>query len=279
MRPRIGILSGLLLLGRMEASCSHKQNNAIQDNDLSFSKLKIDTTAYLLSDTANPSCYFELSMNYPTSASSADMLAIVQKLYLECYLGKQYADLTPQAAAEKYMKSYVADYQQDEKDYEPSLRQMYMDWTEQSSCDVTYNQAGFLSLAASYFCYAGGAHGSNGTLNHVIDLNSKTILALTDLFAEGDYPDVGKLIIQQITRDYNYTDPAKLADDGFFNIEDVLPNDNFRIDADGITWTYNPYEIAAYSAGQINVTLSWELVKPYLFPDSPVMPLAEFATK
>jgi hypothetical protein len=273
-------MTGLIGCAMMAAACStSKSGHELPDNGLTFDSLRIDTTAYLMGDTANPSCHFELKMTYPSASADEQLLLTVQQLFVESYLGKKYAAMTPQAAADAYMKAYVADYRQDEKDYDPSQRMYYQDWAEQSTCSVTFNQGGFVSLAVGYYTYTGGAHGNNGTNNHVIDLNTKSILALTDLFNEADYPDVGKLIIQQIARNYNYTDPAKLSDEGIFNIDDVLPTDNFRVDAEGITWTYNPYEIAAYSVGQIDVTLSWALVKPYLELESPVMSLADAATK
>lgn len=42
------------------------------------------------------------------------------------------------------------------------------------------------------------------------------------------------------------------------------PNGNFAVSEEGVTWTYNPYEIAPYSMGIIDLTVTWADLKPYL---------------
>ena len=44
------------------------------------------------------------------------------------------------------------------------------------------------------------------------------------------------------------------------------PNGNFYVSEEGITWVYNPYEIAAYASGVIELPISWETLKPFLQP-------------
>ena len=55
---------------------------------------------------------------------------------------------------------------------------------------------------------------------------------------------------------------------GFFTIEDIVPNDNFWLSAEGINYSYNQYEIAPYSMGVIDVTVPYSELKNILLPES-----------
>lgn len=284
MKLDVGVVSFLALIFIPFVGC--KKETRLVENDLQFMELKLDTVCHLFNDTAKPSCDFQMTMQYPATSNDKELLGSVQKIFLESYLGFQYSAEQPQTAARSYMKTYVADYLQLEKDSlmfkqaeENGWGVASFNYEEISSSEFLFNAGGFVSYAISMYSFTGGAHGMNGTNNHVINLANKSLLTLADLFPENVLTEVGTLIIQQIARDRNFTDPAQLNEDGFFSIEDVMPTDNFRIDEKGITWVYNPYEIAVYATGQITVSLSWELVKPYLLEESVVMNLVELAEK
>ena len=56
-------------------------------------------------------------------------------------------------------------------------------------------------------------------------------------------------------------------EDGF-SITDLSGNDNFRLDAKGMTYAYNPYEIAPYAMGVIEFFVPYEEVRHLLRPQS-----------
>ena len=47
-------------------------------------------------------------------------------------------------------------------------------------------------------------------------------------------------------------------------LDNVVPNGNFFLDKEGITWSYQPYEVGPYALGIVTATLSWDDLKPYL---------------
>ena len=47
-------------------------------------------------------------------------------------------------------------------------------------------------------------------------------------------------------------------------LDQVAPNGNFCPDDKGISWMFQPYDIAPYALGAISVDVSWEKLKPYL---------------
>ena len=107
--------------------------------------------------------------------------------------------------------------------------------------------------------YTGGAHGYTGIGHDVFDLTTGEIVAEADLFAEDYEEPVADLLAASLE--------VYLADidedpDMMFSMPE--PNGNFSVSEEGITWTYNPYEIAPYSMGIIDLTVSWADLKPYL---------------
>ncbi|MGL4292083.1 MAG: DUF3298 and DUF4163 domain-containing protein [Bacteroidales bacterium] len=285
MKLHIGFVSILFLVFLGSFTGCNKQAG-LAENDLQFSEFKLDTVCHLFNDTARPACNFKLDMKYPSASNDAKLLDSVQKIFIESYLGAQYASESPAIAAQNYMKSYVNDYLELEKDSIMFNRAVKEGWglasfnyEEISSSEIKFNRGGFFSYAVSIYSFTGGAHGMNGTNNHVINLETKSLMTLNDLFPETSLQDVGSLIIGQIAKDRNFTNPAQLNEDGFFSIEDVVPTDNFYINEEGIGWVYNPYEIAVYATGQIHVFLDWSTVKPYLQEETPVMKLVEESEK
>ena len=115
------------------------------------------------------------------------------------------------------------------------------------------------TYAVAYNDYTGGAHGMNALICNVFDLTTGETVSEADLFAEGWQDGVSALL--------------KTALDAFLAAqeegEDLVfgapaPNGNFSVSEEGVTWTYNPYEIAPYAMGAIELTVSWSDLKPYL---------------
>ena len=62
---------------------------------------------------------------------------------------------------------------------------------------------------------------------------------------------------------------------GFFSVEEIFPNGNFLVDGDGITYTFNEYEIAAYVVRETNVFLPYAEIQYLLKKESPIAKLID----
>ena len=118
-----------------------------------------------------------------------------------------------------------------------------------------------------------------GTSGYVIDIESLNLMTLETIFYKDRYDALARLIVEQIVKDKKLREPSQLQEEGYFSVDEIVPTDNFIIDAKGITWFYNPYEIAVYSTGQTTVSLPWDAVKEFLMEDSPVYFLIERINK
>ena len=107
--------------------------------------------------------------------------------------------------------------------------------------------------------YTGGAHGYTGIGHDVFDMTTGEIVTEADLFVE-DYEEAVADLLAASLEVYL----ADMDEDPDMMFSMPEPNGNFAVSEEGITWTYNPYEIAPYSMGIIDLTVTWEDLKPYL---------------
>ncbi|MBR5075834.1 MAG: DUF3298 domain-containing protein [Bacteroidales bacterium] len=112
--------------------------------------------------------------------------------------------------------------------------------------------------------YMGGAHGMYGESYTVFDTETGAVVTEDDLF-DGDWEEaLGGLLADRALEEY-----ADLAEEEGVDIDDIFfagpyPNGNFSVEKDGITWHYNPYDIAPYAFGVIEVTLGWKELAPLM---------------
>jgi hypothetical protein len=92
-------------------------------------------------------------------------------------------------------------------------------------------------------------------------------LSEEDLFVPGYFKPLTEKIIDQLMRNYNVTAPDSLLMQGFFALEDIVPNNNFWLDRENIHYTYNQYEIAPYAMGVIDVSVPYSGLSDILLPD------------
>ena len=75
-----------------------------------------------------------------------------------------------------------------------------------------------------------------------------------------DRDSLAQILIDHIAKQNKVENPKDLENIGFFSVEEIFPNGNFLVDEDGITYTFNEYEIAAYVVRETNVFLPLSLL-------------------
>ena len=106
-------------------------------------------------------------------------------------------------------------------------------------------------LSVDFFSdwYGGGAHGQQGKSSDVFDLRTGELLALEDIVdVSASYA-----MLNAIVEDYLRENNIYIFDEPF-DIRETPPS-NFRMTEEGLVLIYNPYEIAPYSEGVIEIPL------------------------
>ncbi|CCH55444.1 hypothetical protein BN8_04703 [Fibrisoma limi BUZ 3] len=139
-------------------------------------------------------------------------------------------------------------------------------WELQTTGDTLHATPKILSVKVSTYAYTGGAHPNSSTSLYTFDRATGKPLALADLVT-----DTTALISivekafrkhQELLPQYNLEERGYFLRDGKF----FLPA-NVGVVRDGLLFYYNPYEIAAYAVGPIEVTVPYSQLQAILNDD------------
>lgn len=251
------------------------------DNDVTFDSISVDKTYHLLENPENPNCNLQINFTYPAKYDNKDILKKIQQQFVYSYFGDGYENLSPEEATTKYTEDYLNNYKDLEDEYKAEVAKAdetpvgaWFSYFEMSSDDIAYNKNDILSYTVNFENYTGGAHGAHSFTNHVIDMKTGNLIKEDDIFIEGFQEDLAQILIDRIAKQNTVENPKELENIGFFSIDEIFPNGNFLIDDNGITYTFNEYEIAAYVVGATNVHLPYEEIQYLLKKESPIAHLA-----
>ena len=251
------------------------------DNDVTFDSISVDKTYHLLENPENPNCNLQINFIYPAKYDNKDILKKIQQQFVYTYFGDGYENLSPEEATAKYTEDYLNNYKDLEDEYKAEVAKAdetpvgaWFSYFEMSSNDIAYNKNDILSYTINFENYTGGAHGAHSFTNHVIDMKTGNPIKEDDIFIEGFQEDLAQILIDRIAKQNTVENPKELENIGFFSIDEIFPNGNFLIDDNGITYTFNEYEIAAYVVGATNVHLPYEEIQYLLKKESPIAHLA-----
>ena len=163
---------------------------------------------------------------------------------------------TKNISREQFVARYQTAFEEDKKEVKetPSFGISHSMWT-----DFIAQKEKLATFAISFYDYEGGAHGIEGNRYFTIDLTTRHILTLSDLFNEKDLPKVKTLLWEQYNNSNKEYEPVIEADN--FNL-----SNNIYLDSRGVHFIYDVYEIAPYAAGEQDLLLYFgqleELFKP-----------------
>ena len=192
------------------------------------------------------------------------------------------ADAYFKKAVKKYTDDYIEAYKELEEDFKVELARSEKDgnpvgawfsYYEMSSNTIRFNQDGLLCFSVNFENYTGGAHGAHSYNHFVLDVNTGKRITEEDIFVDSYQDSLAEILVAQITKQNELSDPKELENIGFFSVDEIYPNNNFFVDETGITYTFNEYEIAAYVVGPVHVHLSFDEVQYLLKPETPITQL------
>ena len=278
------ILSFFILLGCL-VSCKPKAPATVEH--VEFDTLRVDTICPLFHSYDKPYCHLVINMATPVAQTPTETLQAVESFISTLPKDGSFvadANGSVESMVQAYVRSYIMQYLNEGHDaigqHEPEAEEQeaastWMNYEENMVGNVLYNADGIVCYQVVTDSYSGGAHGNKTVDNGVFDLNHLQQLSLDDVFNDATMSDLHASLRNQLMLQNNCKSIDELAEKGQFTAPaEIVATDNFYVNEDGITWTYDPYEIAPYSVGVVTITLSWSDVSQYLASDSPLLPLA-----
>jgi hypothetical protein len=150
------------------------------------------------------------------------------------------------------------------------------EWETRHDVSVMLNDYGVLTLEFFWQAYTGGAHPNSTTHFVNYDIAAGQQLTLQDILID-DYEvsltDRATDIFREargLSDDISLTEAGFWFEDGLFSL-----TDNFAIGLEGLTFYYNPYDIAPYAMGPTEFTLPYELITDLIRMPGPIDPLID----
>ena len=179
--------------------------------------------------------------------------------------------LTPTEAIDKFVALRLDEHKEDierakEMGYTPELLGNFV--SEISISDtIAYNTNDIISILTYTDEYTGGAHGLETAQAITFDLANETLLTPSMLFKKNSEDQINDLILQKLMAQNDAVAPEELEEMGYFNYAEAKVTRNFLLDDKGITFIFNPYEIAAYFVGTVKITLTYAEISDLIHDD------------
>ena len=238
-----------------------------------------EKVAYL-EDGQESNLTFSIRYAYPVAVNaSAEVLVKLQRAVCQTVLGDAFLDMRPQQAIEAYAAMKHNEYIQNNL---PLLQEWAIDHEDESFGETLFNEELIISAAPIDNClplnnipslwsyamdvyeYTGGAHGNRYLLIQNYDLQTGDAVSEQDLFIDDYYEQLKTLLLEALIAQTDEAETRKDLRRLGYSVADVVPNENFYVTDEGITYVYNPYEIAPYAMGCIQISLSWDSIRHLL---------------
>lgn len=258
------------------ASCGHSDNTTPQTSDPVIREFAVNQTikssdrAYLVALDGD-SVYFDLStsIHWPEKIGDADLSPLRDSLIAFCYADTTLRDINPAIIAYMRNTSMVDSLSPDETitplDSMPAPRDDMHTWFASTSATIIELNEEMATYDVSTSSYYGGAHPFTASHPFTYDLRKARVLTVADMFIPGSTPELMQIIISALARQLDTT-PAGLERAGIFTSQLTYPGAPY-IQSGALVFHYNPYDIAPYSAGPIDVTVYPYEVSHILTPD------------
>ncbi|HET9571477.1 MAG TPA: DUF3298 domain-containing protein [Bacteroidales bacterium] len=272
---RIPFLSmTILLLTIGLISCNKKAKEEV--DAVSFRTISIKEAHHLNDNVKNPVLNIKLNYQYPTAYSDDSILKKIRKTMLADFIPNVVDTNTePESAMRSYIQGKIKIYESAEdivrdEDMPENNGQPGIAWSDNTNLLIRCNTGGLLSYTVESIQISGGAHGGSTFRNSVIDLKTGDKLGEEDLFTEASLPLINDIILKKLELQNKVESTEELEQIGYFDVSQIGQYKNFYLTQDGLVYTFNEYEIAAYAVGTIEVKLTFKDLEGFVSPGSPL---------
>lgn len=260
----LGLIS--ILLASCKWNAKETAGEEIEGTTLTFDSVDVRLDKSLIEGQEFPRYEIVCKIVVATDSSEAARnfnAAVCQMLYNR-------TDQSPEALLQQRADSVAADFSKDllefyDPDEEDAAGRFHYTYEMEGrlAADARDGYAVYEVLLSSY---QGGAHGSYYYQYRNIRLADGIAMLKDDVFKPNSEDAIRNLLMQELLKTNECKSVEELQEKtGITMLGDVYINDdNFELQADGVLFTYNIYEIAPYASGPVFVKLTYDQLKPYL---------------
>lgn len=140
----------------------------------------------------------------------------------------------------------------------------FSDYVSSRSYQITRLDTRILSVNVNDYDYSGGVHGYGSMWGSTIDLQSGVELELSRMME--DAPGFWNMALETALSELRNSEDELFTDYETY-VKENLESANWYLDAVGIEFVFNPYEIGPYASGYIEVCIPYEDAADYMKPE------------
>jgi len=247
-------------------SAAEKEKNRVKRqliaNPVVWDTIYVDEKEAVGLDTLGTLCTVNIQFIVPKEYQNTEILRSIQQELNYALIDEDSLD---EALSVEMIKKYAADYivnyiEDAKKDYSlwKSINTPMGSYTKEIESDVIFDEANLISYQLKGIEYSGTDTTSVIYENLLFDLTDGRKLSEEDIFKEGYKGELNKMLTEQLLKMNRVTTVGELQDLGYWGAADIAANDNFYVDTDGITYTYNPGEYADSKLGVLNIRIGYD---------------------
>jgi len=190
--------------------------------------------------------------------------SILFSIYLN-YFGTQFPKgKTVQQAIDQQIDEFVKSYiTENQKYYDKTLPDAAFSWERTYSFGVMCNTQNLFCIKILNYAFTGGAHGMEVSKYLTFNLKNGSFINLFEQLNPEKQDQVVQLISKKLSESYAQENHGNLVEAGFFS-EQIELSHEIYVTPFGLGFVYQPYEIAPYSFGIIDVFIFKEKILPML---------------
>lgn len=171
------------------------------------------------------------------------------------------ADESPCPDIASISENFISDY----KAFQLDMPGNHAGWELNQSIVIVNETPKVLAMVHEFYVYTGGAHGMPGEYFINIEKMSGRVLSLADIVTDQSQNEFVTIAEQKFYQQRGIPSTQSLEEAGYwFDDEGFYLAENFTVMDDGLLFLYNPYEIASYADGMIELFIPIADVKSLL---------------
>lgn len=192
---------------------------------------------------------------------------LLDSIYFQNDKIKDFSKAGLQAYLENEKNNYFNSVKKDSKDWASDITYA-QDWYSSSHMNLVSNSNGYMHIQYTGSGYEGGAHDNYGFSERIFDLKNNKKLELKDITSTPK-AKLEAMLMKNIDNINSGTmdGDGSVKNSEMLLVEKIPASNNFYFDDKNLYFHYSPYEIAAFAAGDITISISWEELKGTLNPE------------
>ena len=221
-----------------------------------------DDQAIPLEEGRSDSLILSVSLDYPVGGAGEEILTAITGSILNTAFDME--DVDPASVSETAVRyeDNLKDEYFTENGGRPAGEEGALSWEDRINGSFSGKYKEFDSYMVEYHSVRGNSMEEDLSMTPIV-FRRKTgrIVSEEEFFADG-YRDPVAALIQAALPEALENNEEDLA--AVFDPSGVGPNGLYEVTRDGVTWYYQPYEIAPLSLGVISVFVPWKELTPYI---------------